>query len=135
LGASTDSATTAGSTGTLNAKIRLLTSQIDTIKTDLATLKTNESPFSSSTDGTVSLSANTVTEIKVGGSPLSGRRGYWISNIGTVSVFTSGRNNVSTSGANRGREIEAGSIQFEPYSGTRYIIAGSSSSIHLEEVA
>lgn len=135
VGASTDTAITAGSVGSLNAKIRLITSQLDTIKTDLAALKTAELPFATTTDGTVTASSSTITEIKVGASPLTGRRGFWITNMGTASVFTSGRNNVAVSGANRGREIEVGAIQFEPYSGTRYMVSASSLNVHVEEVS
>ena len=135
LGASTDSTATAGSVGSLNAKLRLLTSQIDTIKTDTATIKSYEAPYINPTDGTVSATASTVTEIKVSGSPLANRRGFWITNLGTASIFVSSRNNVSTSGADRGREIMTGMIQFEPYSGTRYMISDDAISVHIEEVA
>lgn len=135
LGASTDSAATAGSTGSISAKLRLLTSQIDTMKADLTALKETELPLTSFVQVVITASASTPTQLKVGGSILSGRRGIWISNLDSSSCFI-GASGVTTSGSTRGREIGANEIQFEPFGNVAiYATSATGLNVHIMEVA
>lgn len=136
VGASTDTASSAGGVGSLSAKLRYVTTQLDTMSTTLTAIKTAEQAFTSFAQATLNITTS-ASELKAGGSILSGRRGLYITNTdnGSNSIYIGG-SGVTTSGSNKGREIAAGERVFDPFgSVARYAIATTTVVCHVEEVA
>ncbi len=135
IGATTDSAATVGSTGSINAKLRLLTSLIDTINTNINSINTNEASFSVFTQGRLTAAIDTEIEIKVGASRLTGRRGYYVKNNGAGVVYIGATGVTTNPTTSIGRPVAVNEFIFEPYGNVaRFAISASALDITVEEV-
>jgi hypothetical protein len=124
FGNPTDAMAAAGGSGTAQAKLRLMTDQLDTLNTSMNTLNAAlvtsnslNSPYSAIVHQKISLVAGTAVEAKAGVTRLPNRKGVFIENLSTNTIGTIvrfGDVNVANTGVFQGVSLNLGDKIFFP---------------------